>query len=268
MPLIITIANLKGGVGKSTVTINLASCLHRAGHRVLIVDADSQGTCQAWAAVAAERKHDGPPVVGLAGPALRRDLPRVGAAFDVVVLDTPPRLGLEAKTAMLAADLVVMPVTPGAADVWALQETVAALEEARSLRPELRARALLNRADRTTLAKLAQGALRDLGVSVLEVTLGARVAFGEATLAGQGVVDYASDSAAAAEVRAMTAAVLAVFQESSHVEKNAGPGVQPAQTPPADTAGRAKRGAVHERGKGSPARAGAKPARSPRAKRG
>ena len=246
MPLTIAVANLKGGVGKSTVTLNVATCLHRAGHRVLLVDADGQGTCRAWAAVAASGGKEGPAVVGLSGPGLRRDLEAVGSGFDVVVVDTPPRLGVEAKTAMLVADLVVMPVTPGAADVWALAETVAALTEARQLRPELRARALLNRADRTTLAKLARGALAELGVEVLGTTLGARVAFGEATLAGQGVVDYAPTSVAAAEVRAMTSALLALFEEESDGKKGSGARVQPAQGAGAHAGGRAKRGAVRQ----------------------
>lgn len=270
MPLTIAVANLKGGVGKSTVTINLATCLHRAGHKVLIIDADSQGTCQSWAAVAAERKHDGPPVVGLSGPALRQHLPVVGASFDVVLIDTPPRIGLEAKTAMLAADLVVMPVTPGAADVWALQETVAAIEEARMLRPELRARALLNRADRTTLSKLAGQALGGLGVAVLGAPLSSRVAFGEATLAGQGVIDYASDSAAADEVRAMTTAVLAVFQEKDDVQEERATGHRlqspPSQASAPDPRGPAERRAVRQQsGPAAPRSGRANPAKPARA---
>lgn len=211
MPVTIALSNLKGGVGKSTLSLNLATCLHRAGHRVLLVDADPQGTCSAWASRAAEQGHDGPPVVAIVGAALRRDLGKVGAGFDVVVIDSPPRMGAEARAAMLAADLVVVPVTPGAADIWAARETVAVLEEARSLRPELRAVVVLNRADRTTLAKMASRAIEDLGVPSLGVTVAQRVAFGEATLAGQGVVDYASSSDAAREVRRFAKAALAAI---------------------------------------------------------
>lgn len=127
MPLTIALSSLKGGVGKSTLSMNLAAALHRAGHRTLLVDADPQGTCAAWAARAAELEHDGPPVVAMVGAALRRDLAKVAEGFDVVVLDSPPRMGTEARAAMMAADLVVLPVTPGAADLWAAAETVAVL---------------------------------------------------------------------------------------------------------------------------------------------
>jgi cellulose biosynthesis protein BcsQ len=109
---------------------------------------------------------------------------------------------------MLVSDFVLMPVTPGAADVWALRETLALLEDARSMRPEIVAAIVLNRADRTTLASLTKTAIGSMGVLVLKASLGARVVYGEATLAGKAVVDYAPDSPAKLEVEILTAAVL------------------------------------------------------------
>jgi chromosome partitioning protein len=211
MPIILALSSLKGGVGKSTLAINLAACFHRAGHRALIVDADPQGTCSAWASRAADLAHDGPPVVAMAGSALRRDLAKVAASYDIVVIDSPPRMGMEARSAMLAADLVIVPVTPGAADVWAARETVAVLDDARGLRPELRAAVVLNRADRTTLSRMASKAIEGLGVPTLDATVGQRVAIGEATLAGQGVVDYAPSSDGAREMRRLAKVVLAAL---------------------------------------------------------
>ena len=215
MAIVIAFSSLKGGVGKSTLSLNVAACLHRAGHRTLIVDADPQGTCAAWASRAAELEHDGPPVVAMTGASLRRDLAKVAEGFDVVVLDSPPRMNLEARAAMLAADLVVVPVTPGAADMWAAASTVAVLEDARGLRPELRAALLMNRADRTTVAKMASKALEELGLPVLDVSVAQRVAFGEATLAGQGVVDYAPSSDAAREIRRLTRGILDALGSSA-----------------------------------------------------
>ena len=113
MALVIAVASLKGGTGKSTIAINLAACLHNNKHRVLIVDADSQGTCRGWASIAAAADRDTPPVVSM-GSELRRDLTKISGGFDVVVVDSPPRLGSEQRAAMLVADLVLMPVTrPG-----------------------------------------------------------------------------------------------------------------------------------------------------------
>ena len=76
------------------------------------------------------------------------------------------------------------------------------------MRPDLRAVVVPNRADRTTLARLTRQALEDSGVRILDESLGNRVAYGEATLTGQGVVNYAPASSAAREVKALTSAVL------------------------------------------------------------
>lgn len=207
MALTIAVANLKGGTGKSTLAMNLATALHRAGHRALLVDGDSQATCRHWHAAATEAGNDVPAVIAIDGKSLRTALPKVSEGFDVVIVDTPARLGLEARAAMLAADIVLMPVIPGQGDLWALGETLAVLEDARSLRPELRAGIVLNRADRTVLARRAREALAGLAVPVL-ATVHARVVFGDAVANGRGVVDEAPGSVAAEEIEALTAAVV------------------------------------------------------------
>lgn len=197
---VIGVAGLKGGIGKSTIALNLASALHREGRRVLLVDVDPQKTCEAWAERAAGADQDGPPVVGIQGSTLRRDLRRVGAPYEILVLDSPARLGTETLAVMVASDVVLLPVTPGGADVWALEKTIEKVREAQTLR-ELRAAIVLNRVDRTVLRRHVEQELGQLDVPILDARLGQRVTFGEATIAGAGVVDYAGSSEAAVEVR-------------------------------------------------------------------
>lgn len=209
MPYVVTVAALKGGAGKTTVATMLASTWHAAGKRVLVVDADPQGTAARWAAEGASSSASIPPVVAMRAPALRTDLPRVGESFDVVVVDAPPRLGAEQRAAMLAAHLVLLPVTPGGADVWALAETLAVLDEARGLRPDLLARIVCNRIDsRTAFSRALRAAVAELPVATLKASLGQRVAYAEALTAGEGVATYAPGSAAAKEARALAREVL------------------------------------------------------------
>ena len=130
MCVVIAFCNLKGGAGKTTLAVNVASALHRGGTRVVLVDADPQGSATAWASRAAELGREGPPCISVASAALRRDLPKLVAPFEVAIIDGPARLGSETRAAMLAADLVVVPMSPGAVDLWAATETVRVLEEA------------------------------------------------------------------------------------------------------------------------------------------
>ena len=155
---------------------------------------------------------EGPPVVTINGKMLQRDLAHVARGFDAVVIDTPPKMAVEARASMLVADLVLLPVCPGAPDVWALADTVAVLEDARQLRPELLARVVLNRATRTGLMQATKAAVAGLGVPVLEMALGNRVAFAVAFAVGRGIIDYAAKSDAALEVRRMVHAVLALLE--------------------------------------------------------
>src|SRR6187402_744807 len=157
---IVAIANMKGGVGKTTVAQTLACFLESTGKRVCLVDADPQGTSRVWSEKAAELGRAVPRVVNLGGAkAMHRDLTAMRGEWGVVVVDCPPRLGAETRAAMAVADLVLLPLSPGVADLWALQDTLLLLEEARAFNNGLEARAVLNRFDTTLMAKGIAGSL-------------------------------------------------------------------------------------------------------------
>lgn len=212
MTLTIVSACLKGGAGKSTVASTIADVLHASGHRTLVVDVDSQRTLARWAAVASEAERPGPSVVGVEGGALRRELERLSPLFDVVVVDCPPKLGKETRAAILAADLVLVPLTPGPGDLWALDATLELIEEVRVVRPELRAAAVINRANAQTAITRAMREEVASRLAVLGPVLSSRVAFPEAMALGQGVSTYAPGTRAAEEAHAVTEAALALLE--------------------------------------------------------
>ena len=161
-----------------------------------------QGTAIQWAEVSEAAGVRGPSVIA-AGDNLRTALGPLVAQHDVTVIDTPGRMGRRLAAAMMLADLVLVPAAPSTADVWALGGLLDTLEQAREVRPDLRAALVVNRADgRTRIGKASTDALA--GVTDLErcpVTIATRVAFPEALAAGQGVTAHAPGSIAALELR-------------------------------------------------------------------
>jgi chromosome partitioning protein len=198
----VAIVGEKGGSGKSTVAVNIAAELVARGRRVVLVDADPQGTALVWAGIAAEAGHASPRTLAL-GDTLRAELPALAAEHDWTVADLPGRASKRAIGAVLVADVALLPCGPSPADVWALASTLEVLKGVRESRPELRLAVVVNRADRTAIGASSREALAALGVPVLGATLGERAAYREALAAGRGVTSYAPSSTAAAEVRAL-----------------------------------------------------------------
>jgi chromosome partitioning protein len=212
-PYVITVANLKGGAGKSTVTVTIACAFHRDGVKTLIVDADSQGSLRTWAG--AGTGNDIPPVPALDGRNIAKDLLRIGASYELVVVDTPPRMPAESRIAMVAADLVLIPSEPGATDLWALKEMLATVEEARAMRPNLLVYVLPNRIDATNMSDLVRKELALLDVPLLKAQLGSRVAFREAMAAGCDVVALDPNSEAAREAHALHRELAKIIKEKN-----------------------------------------------------
>ena len=206
--MIVAVANLKGGVGKSLVALQLAGEALRRGLRTLLVDADVQRSARTWNDVAAEAGHPAPTVVG-ASSAMAKQLPELAASYDVTFVDTPPRGDAMTRAALFVADAVVIPTGPAPTDFWALASTVELVQQAQALRPDLRAALLLNRLQpRQGLSHHARTALGTAGLPVLAASLGNRTAFAESLALGQTVAGQGEAGTAACEIRALFAEVL------------------------------------------------------------
>src|ERR687894_242233 len=125
MAFVVAVAQQKGGSGKSTIAANLAAVLAAGGRRVALLDTDPQGSVTRWQE---ERRRHADRVAPLlfdhpSGWCVPTALDRLRRGHDVVVLDTPPHAGTDAKVAIRAADVVLMPLQPSPADLWASEGT-------------------------------------------------------------------------------------------------------------------------------------------------
>lgn len=210
--MIIAFASLKGGAGKSTLSIHLSHAIALVKKRVLLVDADPQGSVSSWAAA---RDSDSPTpfsVIGLARNTIHRDLPDLLTSYDHCVIDTPPRVSALARSAILASDLVLIPVQPSSYDVWAAGETVELVKEAQQFKPEIRAAFVINRKiSNSAIGREVTGALSDYPFPVLKSAIYQRVIFSESS-AGYSVMELSPNSIAATEVKALSKEILKLME--------------------------------------------------------
>jgi chromosome partitioning protein len=205
--LIISVINQKGGVGKTTLSISLAAALAGRKMRVLLVDADPQGSALDWVAVRAE-KNAPFAAVGIPKPILHLELPKVVKDFDSVVIDGPPRIYEVARSAIMASDVVLVPVLPSQFDVWAAEETVKLLEVCAVYKKRLKAAFLINRKiANTAIGRDVAKALKQYPLPVLNTTICQRVAFAESAR-GRTVLEIDPDSAASKEIQSLAKEVL------------------------------------------------------------
>jgi len=212
--MIVALLNQKGGVGKTTLALHLAGAWARQGCRVTVIDADPQGSALDWSE---QRAKEGSPrlfgVVGLARDTLHREAPEIARGVDHVVIDGPPRIAGLMRSALLAADLVLVPAQPSPFDGWASGEMLNLFREARIFRPELVARFVLNRcAARTIIARETGEALAEHDPPVLAARIGQRVAFADAARTGRLVFEVESGGAAAREITALAAEIAGFAQ--------------------------------------------------------
>jgi chromosome partitioning protein len=185
---IIAVVNHKGGVGKTTLVMQLAGTFARRGLKVLVVDADPQGTATRWAAAALDGAPFPAAVVSLsaAGGKVHREVAKFADDYALILVDCPPAVDSHApQSALLIADLALVPVIPSPLDLWAAVGIRQGIEHTRTVNSALQARLVLNALEpRTALAKDVLDLLPEFGIALARTALHHRTAYRQSAVFG------------------------------------------------------------------------------------
>src|SRR5271170_2577158 len=201
---VITIAQRKGGAGKTTLAAQLAVAWVRQGAKLAVLDIDPQASLAGWVALRRARLGDagiGFEFAALPGWRAEQWITEHAREADFVIVDGPAHIETEARIAVRAAGLVLIPVQPSPLDLWATAATLAMARDER--RPVL---AVLNRvATRSTVTDRIAGELSQAGAPIAAARIGNRIALVHAMTQGLGVLETAAAGSAAAEITALAA---------------------------------------------------------------
>lgn len=192
--MILTVGNVKGGVGKTTLAVNLAIALSHQGRDVLLIDGDEQGTALAFTELRSSCKSGNPgyTAVALHGAAIRSQVRQLAPKYEDIVIDVGGRDTGSLRAALTVAETVLIPVQPRSFDLWGVDQTAELIREAREINDQLRAVAVLNNADSQGKDnEAAADALREVpGIELAPGLIVRRKAFPNAAAAGLSVLEH------------------------------------------------------------------------------
>ncbi len=205
--MVIGITNLKGGVGKSTISQNIAVGLAHKGYKVCILDTDlEQRSSMKWHGLREiEPTVD---VFGVEGEQINKVAENQKKAYDLVIIDGSPQLSKTTTKILTASDMVLVPITPSSLDIWSFENFLQRYEQVKEVKGDaIQAYILLNRfTGNTKLDKEVVDVMGEFDIKLMKTTLGQRVAYREAPTNGLGVMET-KDAKAKDEIVRLTSEI-------------------------------------------------------------
>ncbi len=212
---IITIANQKGGCGKTTITMQLAGALGQDKFKVMVVDADPQGTATRWAANADDLSPFPAHIAGLsaAGTKVHREVMKYIDHYDYIIIDCPPAVdSLVPQSALMISDLVLVPIVPSPADLWAAVGIQNLIERIKDINTNLQARIIANMSQANiSLTQEVLQILNDFGIEMMETQLVLRTAYRQSAVLGKSVYEIKGAEKAVIEITQLKEEILNIL---------------------------------------------------------
>lgn len=189
--MVISVLNIKGGVGKTTVTTNLAVGLSKGNKRVCIIDADPQSSALRWSG---KRPEDETKVDVLGMPdadALKKNIDSIRTNYDIVIIDGAPAVNRMATVCAAISNIIILPLGPSPYDVWATEDMIDRIQQVKDVNPSIKAFYLINKhSKRTLISQETESALKEMETPVLTSNLATRVAYADSATSGLSVLEW------------------------------------------------------------------------------
>lgn len=209
--MIISFINQKGGVGKTTLSINTAAYLSRKGHKVLLIDADKQQSATTWASLREETPFQ---VVSMARENMAKDTLKLAIDFDYTIIDAPPHAEAIARSVIIASDLVVMPIEPSGLSSWASDQTIQQVRNAQEYKETLKCGFVVSRKiGKSVIGREIRQMVAETGIRVMGADIENRVAYAESLTMGKDIFEWSDDRKAMIEIETLTKELIDYVQE-------------------------------------------------------
>lgn len=212
--MIVSFLNQKGGVGKTTLSVNCAAAFATQDHKVLLIDADKQGSASTWASLRSDPAFQ---VVSMARENMAKEALRLAANFAYTIIDGPPHAEQIARSCIIASDFVVLPIEPSGLSTWASDLTVRQVQEAQSFKETLKCGFVVSRKiGNTIIGRDIRAMAAEAGIPILKAEIEQRVAFAESMTMGKTIFEWSPGSAATREIERLTQEIVSHVEEDLH----------------------------------------------------